>query len=539
MLVVAGTVTSTMRLLAVLPLLESDRRVQVVFTHDECSPSTLMAGVPELLETLQGKVIPWCDATRLKWDLVLTASEKDRVHQLDGPAVLLPHGAGFQKRDVVHGGVAGLSSKFLLGQWQTAPSAIALSHPEQRELLASSCPEALDRAVVVGDPCVEVLVANRHRRPRFRDVLGVGDRRLIVLSSTWGGESLLGRAPDLLEDLLAQLPFDAYQCCLLTHPGILAVHGQRQLRAWLSAAEAMGLMVVPTAQRWEPVLLGADCVISDQGSMSLYAAALDLPLIMGGGSPDTTVPGSPVAELAKRVPRLTQQVNRVREQVESAIAGHEPGQCSDLVERAFDKPDATAERLRRLLYQVLNLPEPPSPATFGLLPPPVVPRPTPTAFTVHGAVHGQRIALDRAAAPPVPPALPREAGRHLVAHGIDASQECLANAQVIYIDASVCHGRAEFGTWAESVWTQWPRAEIAAVVLDDRTCQIATPGGGMVEFGLDTAPDAGRVCGDPLLLASLAWILLTNDRHLDGQHLITVSGNGVPIVARGEILRQP
>lgn len=148
-LLVAGTVTSTARLLAVLPLIESDRRVHVVFTHDEHSPSTLMAGVPELLENAQVKLIPWRDATKLTWDLILTASEKDRVHQLDGLVILLPHGAGFQKRDVAHGGVAGLGSVFLLGEdTQPKPAAIALSHPEQRDLLASSCPEAVDRAVV-------------------------------------------------------------------------------------------------------------------------------------------------------------------------------------------------------------------------------------------------------------------------------------------------------------------------------------------------------------------------------------------------------
>lgn len=537
-LVVAGTVTSTMRLLAVLPLIESDRRVHVVFTHDECSPSTLMAGVPEFLETARVKVIPWGDATLLTWDLVLTASEKDRVHRLDGPVVLLPHGAGFQKRDVAHGGVAGLGSEFLLGEdGQPKPAVIALSHPEQRDLLASSCPEAADRAVVVGDPCVDVMVANRHRRARYRDALGVGDRRLIVVSSTWGGESLFGRTPDLLENLLARLPVDAYRCCLLTHPGILAVHGQRQLRAWLGTAVDMGLTVIPTTHRWEPILLSADCVIADQGSMSVYAAALDLPLIMAGGSPEATVSESPVSELARRVPRLA-HIDRVREQVESAIDGHEPGRYSDVMARAFDKPDATAERLRHLLYQVLDLAEPASPATFGLLPPPVVPRPTPTAFSVRGALVDQRIALDRTAAPQVRSAQPGEVGYHLVAHGIDASRGVLVDAQVIYTDATLCLGRAEFESWAESVWTHWPRAEVAAVVVDDRTCRIATPGGSMVEFSIDTGIDAGRPNCDPLLLASLAWILLKNKRRLDGQHLITVPGTGDPVAVRGEILRQ-
>ena len=72
-LVVVHTVTAGTRLRRVVPLLETDRRVQVVFTS---APSALIsAGVQEFLARLGGVVVPWRQAVQTRFDLALAASD--------------------------------------------------------------------------------------------------------------------------------------------------------------------------------------------------------------------------------------------------------------------------------------------------------------------------------------------------------------------------------------------------------------------------------------------------------------------------------
>ncbi|WP_143086481.1 hypothetical protein [Amycolatopsis saalfeldensis] len=505
-LVVAGTVTSAMRLLAILPVLESDPRIQVVFTHDADSPSVLLAGVAELLNTLRCNVISWSRACALRFDLILTASEKDRVRELDGPSVLFPHGAGFQKYDVVHRGVAGLGPQHLLDDEKAVHAAIALAHPEQRDLVAASCPPVLDRAVVVGDPCVDVMLAEEHRRSRYRDALGVAaGQKLVVLTSTWGSQSLLGRAPDLPERVLAALPFDGWRCCLLTHPGIAAVHGHRQLEAWLANATEMGLMTVPTGRRWEPVLLSADCVIADQGSMALYAAALDVPLLLAGGRPPTTVPSSPVAELAGRA-RHVDAPEDLREQILSTIAEHQPGRYGDLAARTFAEPGSSAARLRKLLYGLIDLVEPAGPATLGAGEMPVVLRGRVAAFLVTAVVVDGVLSVEREPVTSVAAEHVRRPDQHLVAHALDSAAELLQVADVVYTTVDAGHSCPDESLrWAAMTFEQWPRIAVAVrLVSADRCIAVTRNRLGLVfSLGRDGTARPGF---DPLLLASAAYV---------------------------------
>jgi hypothetical protein len=61
-LVVVHTVTAGTRLGDVVPLLEADLRVQIVFTY---APSALISGgVREFLARLGGVVVPWQQATQ-------------------------------------------------------------------------------------------------------------------------------------------------------------------------------------------------------------------------------------------------------------------------------------------------------------------------------------------------------------------------------------------------------------------------------------------------------------------------------------------
>jgi hypothetical protein len=93
-LVVVHTVTAGTRLGDVLPMLEADLRVQVVFTH---APSALIsAGVRDFLGSLDGVVLPWREVTQTRFDLALAASD-GLLEWVHAPVLTMLHGAGYNK----------------------------------------------------------------------------------------------------------------------------------------------------------------------------------------------------------------------------------------------------------------------------------------------------------------------------------------------------------------------------------------------------------------------------------------------------------
>ncbi|WP_393916492.1 hypothetical protein [Halostreptopolyspora alba] len=94
-LVVAHTVTSMTRLLDVLPVFESDFRVQLVFTR--ARTSHFREGVDDFLRDLGVVVAPWEQAIEERFDLAITASLGDDLHRIKAPLVVLSHGAGYNK----------------------------------------------------------------------------------------------------------------------------------------------------------------------------------------------------------------------------------------------------------------------------------------------------------------------------------------------------------------------------------------------------------------------------------------------------------
>ena len=122
----------------------------------------------------------------------------------------LPHGAGHHKLRATDEGfateVSGLSRTQLTHRGEVVPTVVGLSHENQLDVLRRHCPEALPRAEVIGDPCYARLRASLPVREHYRDALGTEHRTLVLVASTWGGESLFGREGDLAAELVAELP---------------------------------------------------------------------------------------------------------------------------------------------------------------------------------------------------------------------------------------------------------------------------------------------------------------------------------------------
>ncbi|MCP3802089.1 hypothetical protein NLX83_22750 [Allokutzneria sp. A3M-2-11 16] len=364
-LVVLHNITTLTRMLDILPVFDSDFRVQIVATWSGTDPFT--HGLREALDELGIIVIPWKAARRTRFDLAISASHHGGLRKLRTPLVILSHGIGYTKyspgnrkseignrKSVVDSEIFGLSAEWVVRRGKPIAKALVFSHREQIDRLASA---AVPSAVLAGDPCFDRMRASAGLREHYRHALDARGRRIVAVSSTWSEASLLGSGPELIRRLLAELPLDEYRVVAIVHPNVWHWHGPFQVRSWFAECLRAGLTLVPEVEGWRASLIAADCVIGDNGSVTAYGAALGKPVLLGA-FPDVP-PGSPVDALGRLAPRL--DVTRpLRAQVERAIAEHSADRYRAVTDLVTDAPDESAGLLRELCYRLLDLPEPTS-----------------------------------------------------------------------------------------------------------------------------------------------------------------------------------
>jgi hypothetical protein len=384
-LVVVHTVTAATRLVDVVPMLEADLRVQVVFT---CAPSALISGgVAEFLDRLGGVVVPWQQATQARFDLAIAASD-GLLEWVHAPVMTMLHGTGYNKYPVRWDGdgmlvrreAAGPESSRLICHGRTIASAIVLPTQQQVERLRRSCPEAADIAVVAGDPCYDRLAASMPARETYRRALGVGERTLVTVSSTWGSGSLLRGRPGLLAELIERLPPSRYRVAAIIHPGVWHWHGPRQVQAWYADCMRRGLILVPPEEGWRAILAASDIVVGDHGSVTCYAAAAGIPVMLASHANGEVEPGSPVAILGKLAPRLRPGLPYPA-QIEHAVSAW-PQERHDMIRALVtDVPGRSASIIRSAMYRLMKLPEPVVGPQMRLVP---MPRPVSSIETSGG-----------------------------------------------------------------------------------------------------------------------------------------------------------
>lgn len=375
-LVVVPYVTAGTRLADVVPLVECDPRIQVVYTQ---APSAFFGyGAGDYLRALGGRLIGWHDALSARFDLALAATHGE-LELIHAPILFMPHGVGFSKfvpapageRDAVRRATFTSHPSFLLSSDRLVHAAIAMSHENQRAVLERDCPEAARIGVVAGDPAYDRMLASLPQREAYREALGVGaGQRLVVLSSTWGPDSLLGRHLDLPLRLMTGLPRDRYAVAMIVHPNAWSWHSPRQLSAWMANCQEEGLRLIPPEEGWQATLVAGDMVIGDSGSVTYYGAALGRPVILAAFADRDIDPESQVALLGRLAPRLD-STRPIRAQLEAAIDGYAPMRYAEVRARASSLPGGAASRFRRLMYELMTLHEPSSPARSAVLPAPV------------------------------------------------------------------------------------------------------------------------------------------------------------------------
>jgi len=356
--VVVHTVTSGQRLLDVLSYVETDSRVQMVFTQ---GPDVFSNGVADLLRSTGGMVLPWQQVIREQFDLALCAAYGG-LHELRAPVLVMPHGAGYGKHFVPQSGqrdsaprpiVYGLDPQRLIRDGRVIVSALVLSHDNQLDILRRQCPEALPVAVVAGDPCYDRLAASLPRRADYRAALGVDDgRQLVVVTSTWGRRSLFGDRFDIVARLVHELPPDQFQVVGLFHPAVWFGHSRRQIMAWLSDYREAGLLVIEPEADWRGVIVAADHVVGDHGSMLVYAASIGRPVLRTDSPLEAVAEGSAQRAITPEVPVLAAD-RPLPDQFAVAADGARTG---DAVARLVtSRPGQADVLLREAMYRLLGL----------------------------------------------------------------------------------------------------------------------------------------------------------------------------------------
>lgn len=296
------------------PLLEGDQRLHIAFTvipgsYFEWAAHRFLRE-RELKHEL--KVIPWSEAKDFAPELIISGSPTAELFRLDAPLMFLTHGAGNNRLRKDLTGPYGLAPEQLLGPrrwWRLLhrrvvdwlPLAGAAAYKE----LARTCPEALPNAEIVGDLRHERMRMSRSKRRQIRRALGLErGQLLIVVASTWGGLSLVGEGgTSLQEQLLTGLPIDRFRIGTVPHPNI--EHGDGpSVAGVLAPLLKNGLLMPPVEEGWSALVIAADLIIGDSGSVTQYAAAIGKPVLLAAFGFDQMPADGALAEFGRSAPRL-------------------------------------------------------------------------------------------------------------------------------------------------------------------------------------------------------------------------------------------
>lgn len=362
-------------------ILEQDRRVECVYVRAEGS-SNFEESIERHVREFDGKIMSWDRATdpARRFDLVLAANSgyDSKLERLPGPVLRLSHGVGFnklQRPGPGHGPgladppVKGAVPSTLVRHGRVVPAAIGVSHVHQREVLRAAIPEAEGVTHVVGDPAYDRALADRPRRRELRRAMGVHQgQQLVLVSSTWGSDSLFWRNQELLDRAVSELSPDHAVVAVL-HPGVWLRYSPRQIRNWYESARRRGLRILDPASPWLGACLGADVVIGDHGSVTYYAASLGAAVLMAGGDQQNILAGSQVDDLHRRAVHYRPDLP-LGPQVERVSAAHRAADVDRCASLLTSEPGRSHALLRSLVHDLLELPEPETPVLPRQLPVP-------------------------------------------------------------------------------------------------------------------------------------------------------------------------
>ncbi|GAA3761038.1 hypothetical protein GCM10022205_56160 [Spinactinospora alkalitolerans] len=554
-LAVIHSVAAATRMTDVLPVFH-DRRVQLFSV--QTSDAVFSSGVEEHMKETGFLRLTWEQAASLEFDIVVTASLGDNLHELKSPILRIPHGNGYNKRwsrepgagsrepgagsrepgagsrepgagsrepgaGSREPGVFGLSEDTLKHDGRLVPSAIALSHSEQLGRLAEGCRDALPLAFVAGDPCYDRLLASLPRRLNYRRAFRLRPgQRLITVNSTWKDDSLFGLDPELIPRLLAQLPHDEFRIALILHPNIWASHSEYQIRAWLFDALRAGLFLIHPHEGWRAAVIASDWVVSDHGSVGMYAAAVGRPVLLDKSGRSAIDPCSGLGRLFDVAPTLD-PFAPIRPQLHLAeeLRGQTHATGAAWVSSA---PGRSLPLIREAAYRIIGAPPPETEPALLAVPAPELGSASPSSLWTHvrqvdgggpGELSVHRTPAAVAADAPITAPLPE--GVLIVSdEELDHRLFGLADIVRVPLDALPCDEE----TWSADVFEHRCGARLT-VVHDAHGARVRTRDGRSASLVLDSIDHAEDA---ELVLAVLA------ERILTGAHAVEDIAASSPLV---------
>lgn len=372
-LVIVHTAVYGQRLRDVLSVLESDPQIELSFT---VAPHTFDAGARRLLRAEGKDELPWEQAISNRFDIALAAGPRG-IERVSSPVVLIPHGASHIKLAHIRGpsniregrAAHGLSREHLMRDGRVIPKAIVLAHEESRTELSRWCPEALPVAHIIGDPFLDKIKASLPRRTEYRQALGLSKRqKLLLVSSTWQPGSSLSRLKALLPRLEAELPMNRYRVAVTVHPNYWeGVNGPWLISLLKFYKHHRSIKMVAESVDWRQLLIAADWVIGDHGSVTLYGAVTQTPTLLTHFPFTEINTASPAVELPMIASKLSPSVP-LMSQLHSATLSYRRENHISIEQRLASEPGEFGRNIRHLLYRFLQLEPPEHPSTTKPLP---------------------------------------------------------------------------------------------------------------------------------------------------------------------------
>jgi hypothetical protein len=393
-----------------------------------------------------------------------------------------------------------LSEDTLRRGGRLVPASIGLSHVEQFARLSESCPDAVPRAFVAGDPCYDRIAASIPRRLHYRLAFHLRPgQRLITVASTWQEDSLFGADPLLVSRMLSELPYDQYRIALVLHPNIWASHSSFQVRAWLAEALRAGLILLPPEEGWRAAVIAADWVLSDHGSVSIYAAAAGRPVLLDKSARDMIDPRSGLGRLLAVAPTLDPSVP-IEPQLRAAEELRELTHAI-AIDWVSSSPGASLRLIRSELYRIMNIAPPDAePPVLAVASPEIDGTPPASLWT-----HVERVGTDphelSARRHPATVTGPYEPGILIVGDD-ELDHRLLSQADIIQTTSSFLALAEE--EWSAAVFKHRPGARLT-LAQAGRRASLQTREGQVISLDLDDIDSPGDA---DLVFAVLAERLL-------------------------------
>ena len=385
--------------------------------------------------------------------------------------------------------------------------------------MAAHAPAA--NAVVAGDPCFDRLLVSLPLRDRYRAALGLGDRQLVLLTSTWGRPSLIGSRPQLPRELVAELSPDRFVVALVLHPNISHGHGTGVVRQWYADCLRSGMLILDEVDGWRAGLVAADLIIGDHGSVSGYGAALGRPTLLGAF--DDVPPSTPISalgDIAGWLPAHGPYAPAIAEALTSA----DTARFAPVADLVTSVPGRSLALLRKTFYGLLDLAEPDAKVAVAPVPAEHIAISGPPS-RAHVVTHEcdadhRTIRLSRRPAEVQRPAhgmRPDDVDTHLSC-SIDYPSRTLRTSAAVLTCRADDPGR-DPRQWHRTVFEQHPNCSVSAVT-DGQSATVSLRDGGVLT--LRSAGVAAEVlasipyvwsCAGADLRSLVPWVRLELDGH--------------------------